>query len=40
LSEPVFWAVLGLMILPSCGLLMHLDRTADHPQRLRGHSHA
>jgi MFS family permease len=40
LSEPVFWAVLGLMILPSCGLLMHLDRTADHPERLRGHSHA
>ena len=40
LSEPVFWALLGVAILPSCALLMHLDRTADHPERLRGHSHA
>jgi MFS family permease len=40
LSEPVFWVLLGLVILPSCALLMHLDRTADHPERLRGRSHA
>jgi len=40
LSERVFWALLGVAILPSCALLMHLDRTADHPERLRGHSHA
>ena len=40
LSEAAFWGVLGLLILPSCALLMHLDRTADHPGRLRGQSHA
>jgi MFS family permease len=40
LSEPVFWGLLGLVILPSCALLLHLDRTADHPERLRGHSSA
>jgi MFS family permease len=40
LSEPVFWGLLSLVILPSCALLMHLDRTADHPERLRGHSAA
>jgi MFS family permease len=39
LSEPVFWGLLGLLILPSCALLLHLDRTADHPERLRGHRH-
>jgi MFS family permease len=40
LSEPVFWGLLGLLILPSCALLLHLDRTADHPERLRGHRRA
>jgi len=40
LSEPVFWGMLGLVILPSCALLLHLDRTADHRERLRGHSAA
>ena len=40
LSEPVFWGLLGVLILPSCALLLHLDRTADHPERLRGHRHA
>jgi MFS family permease len=40
LSEPVFWGLLGLVILPSCALLLHLDRTADHRERLRGHSAA
>ena len=38
LSERVFWGLLGLLILPSWVLLLHLDRTADHPERLRGHS--
>jgi predicted MFS family arabinose efflux permease len=40
LSEPAFWGVLGLLILPSCALLLYLDRTADHLERLRGHSAA
>jgi MFS family permease len=39
LPEPAFWAVLGLVTLPSGALLLYLDRTADHPGRLRGHSH-
>jgi MFS family permease len=40
LPEPVFWALLGLVILPSCVLLIYLDRTADHVERLRGHNAA
>jgi MFS family permease len=39
LSEPLFWGLLSLLILPSGVLLMRLDSTADHPERLRGHSH-
>lgn len=40
LSEPVFWGMLGLVILPSWALMIHLDRTADHPERLRGRTQA
>lgn len=40
MSESLFWGLLGLLILPSWALLMHLDRTADHPERLRGRSQA
>jgi len=39
LPEPAFWAVLGLVTLPAGAVLLYLDRTADHPERLRGHSH-
>ena len=40
LSEAVFWAMLGVVILPAAALMVHLDRTADHPERLRGKSQA
>jgi MFS family permease len=40
LPEAVFWGLLGLVILPSWALMVHLDRTADHPERLRGRSQA
>jgi MFS family permease len=40
LSERVFWGILGLVVLPSSALMRYLDRTADHPERLRGRSQA
>ena len=36
LGDPLFWPVLGLFGLPSVAVLLHLDRTADRPERLRG----
>jgi len=36
LGEAAFWAVLGLAAVPAALLLLHLDRHADHPERLRG----
>jgi MFS family permease len=36
LGEAVFWALLGLVAVPAALLLLHLDRHADHPERLRG----
>jgi MFS family permease len=40
LPEAVFWGMLGLVILPAAALMFHLDRTADHPHRLRGRTQA
>jgi MFS family permease len=36
LGEAGFWAILGLVALPAALLLLHLDRHADRPERLRG----
>jgi MFS family permease len=36
LGDRAFWPVLGLVAVPSIALLLHLDRTADRPERLRG----
>jgi MFS family permease len=36
LSEAAFWGLLGLVILPAGALMLHLDRTADRPELLRG----
>lgn len=36
LGEPAFWSLMTLVALPAVGLLLHLDRTADRPERLRG----
>jgi len=35
-SEAVFWALMPLVALPAALLLLHLDRTADRFERLRG----
>ena len=36
LGERAFWPVVALVALPGGLLLLHLDRRADHPERLRG----
>lgn len=36
LPERLFWPLMLLLALPAALLLLHLDRTADHPGRLRG----
>jgi MFS family permease len=36
LGERAFWPLVALVVLPGCLLLLHLDRTADRPERLRG----
>jgi hypothetical protein len=36
LSEPLFWGLLGVTILPAALLMLQLDRSADRPERLRG----
>jgi MFS family permease len=36
LGEAAFWALLGLLTVPAAFLLLHLDRHADRPERLRG----
>jgi MFS family permease len=36
LGEAAFWALLGLVAAPAAFLLLHLDRHADRPERLRG----
>ena len=38
LGEARFWAVIGLLGLPSAIVLLILDRVADRPERLRGRS--
>jgi MFS family permease len=40
LGEARFWPLVGLLSLPAAALLLHLDRTADRPLRLRGLSAA
>ncbi|HWX24768.1 MAG TPA: MFS transporter, partial [Vicinamibacteria bacterium] len=37
LSEPVFWTLALVVSTPAAFLLLHLDRVADRPERLRGH---
>lgn len=37
LSEPVFWAIIGIVVSPSALIMLRLDRTADRPELLRGH---
>ena len=36
LGEAAFWGLLGLVAAPAALLLLHLDRHADRPERLRG----
>ncbi|PYQ14631.1 MAG: hypothetical protein DMF80_12255 [Acidobacteria bacterium] len=36
LGDRAFWPLLMLVALPGCLVLVHLDRTADRPERLRG----
>jgi MFS family permease len=36
LGEPRFWGLMFLIALPGAAVLVHLDRTADRPERLRG----
>jgi MFS family permease len=36
LSEAAFWPLLLLLSVPSAAILLHLDRTADRPELLRG----
>jgi MFS family permease len=40
LGEAGFWGLLGLVAVPAALLLLHLDRHADRPERLRGLSEA
>jgi len=36
LGDRAFWPLLALVALPGCLLLLHLDRAADRPEKLRG----
>ena len=36
LGERAFWSLMPLVALPALVALLHLDRTADRPERLRG----
>jgi MFS family permease len=38
LGERLFWGLMPLVALPGVALLLHLDRAADRPERLRGRS--
>jgi MFS family permease len=38
LPEWAFWALLGLVVLPAAPLMLQLDRAADRPELLRGHT--
>lgn len=38
LGEPRFWPAVGLLALPAAAIALHLDRTADRPENLRGRS--
>jgi MFS family permease len=38
LGERAFWGLMPLLALPGVVILLHLDRTADRPERLRGHA--
>jgi MFS family permease len=40
MGEAIFWVLLGLLAAPAALLLLHLDRHADRPERLRGLSEA
>jgi MFS family permease len=40
LGDARFWPLVGLVSVPAALLILHLDRTADRPQRLRGLSTA
>jgi MFS family permease len=36
LSEPAFWALVGIVVSPAAWLMLRLDRSADRPELLRG----
>jgi MFS family permease len=36
LGERAFWPLMTALALPAAAVLLHLDRTADQPERLRG----
>lgn len=38
LGETLFWPVVAALALPACLIALHLDRSADRPERLRGKS--
>ncbi len=38
LGEALFWPLVAVLALPSCLISLHLDRSADRPERLRGRS--
>jgi MFS family permease len=40
LGDAAFWPLMMLLAVPSALLLIHLDRTADRPERLRGYASA
>jgi MFS family permease len=40
LGDAAFWPLMMLLAAPSALLLIHLDRTADRPERLRGYASA
>jgi MFS family permease len=40
LGERAFWALMPLVAVPGVLVLLHLDRTADRPEKLRGRSTA
>ncbi|PYQ54406.1 MAG: hypothetical protein DMF78_06050 [Acidobacteria bacterium] len=40
LGDGAFWPLMMLLAAPSALLLLHIDRTADRPERLRGYAAA
>jgi hypothetical protein len=39
LGDRLFWPVMMVVAAPAIAMLLHLDRVADRPERLRGLAH-